>query len=152
MWFKLIFTGLFEMVRAFVIKERYYFQREWHFVFITPLSASSEKKVKPKSITFDKQCLVWLPYLSLCRALFLGQHEGKERRKENTISITVTGRREMCTYSMLMTHQENAAGMQSFHSIVQILCTHRKNHNISEEKIYRSKDVWQNPRGETRQR
>lgn len=36
---------------------------------ICPLSPLNENKVKPKSITFDEQCLVWLPYLSLCRAL-----------------------------------------------------------------------------------
>lgn len=51
---KLNFTGLFEMVRAFVIL----LPKGMTFFFITPLSAPSEKKVKPKSITFDKQCLV----------------------------------------------------------------------------------------------
>lgn len=125
---KLVFTGLFDLGKAFVIKECYYFQREWHFVFITPLSELSEKKVKPKSITFDKQCLVWLPYLSLCRAL-LGTAWGEGKKKRNTISITVTGRREMCTYSMLMTHQGNVFRMQSFYATMQILRTHRKNHN-----------------------
>lgn len=49
-------------------------------VLITPLSGLSAKKVKPKSITFDKQCLVWLPYLSLCRALLrTAWGEGKKK-------------------------------------------------------------------------
>lgn len=58
-------------------------------VFITPLSGLSAKKVKPKSITFDKQCLVWLPYLSLCRAL-LRTAWGEGKRK-NTMSTAITG-------------------------------------------------------------
>lgn len=79
--------------------------------FIGPLSALSEKKVKPKSITFDKQCLVWLPYLSLCRALLgTAWGEGKEKRKHN--KQKQWHRRETCTYSMLMAHRGNVSGMQ----------------------------------------
>lgn len=125
----------FETVRTFVIKDCYYFQREWDlrvFFFITPLSALSGKKVKPKSITFDKQCLVWLPYLSLCRAL-LGTAWGKGKKKrKNTISKTVTGRRETCTYNMLMMHQGNVFGMQLFSVSMHFFppffsCSHKKN-------------------------
>lgn len=63
----------------------------------------------------------------------------RERKEENTISITVTGRREMCTNSMLMTHQENASRMQLFSVTMQILRNHRQNHNIS-INTYRRKD------------
>lgn len=68
-----ISPGLFEKGCGLLSEKEYYYgssKENYSFFFHQPLlSASSEKKVKPKSITFDKQCLVWLPYLSLCRAL-----------------------------------------------------------------------------------
>lgn len=64
------FVCLFEWRDPIVIKTQLGLPKGMIFsCFISPLSALNEKKVKPKSITFDEQCLVWLPYLSLCRAL-----------------------------------------------------------------------------------
>lgn len=64
----------------------------------------------------------------------------RERKEENTISITVTGRIEMCTYSMLMMHQDNVSG-------VSVSCHHAKPvypqenpHNISINK-YKREDI-----------
>lgn len=51
-------TGILVKVRGLCHKENCIASKGNDVVVITPLSASSEKKAKPKSITFDKQCLV----------------------------------------------------------------------------------------------
>lgn len=51
-------TGILVKVRGLCHRKNSTASKGNDVVFITPLSASSEKKAKPKSITFDKQCLV----------------------------------------------------------------------------------------------